>query len=277
MPAEELENELRHVFARAAADLQDPQQAGERLLQHRYRPGGGRRRLAAGGVAALVLVGGASYGVSAALASHRPATTGTAVTALTSVRGCTTLRQADGTLLRVKRHSVVIKTASGHRVTVATTASTKVSMLGLPLSYITGGLHIMVTGHQSHGTIAAAYVTIGRPIRHGKIQSPPGVVAVHGTVSQPSGAGFTLVTASGTQIPVTTSSRTQVVNPPPAATLSQLRIGISTIAVGKVGRHGTLTANGVLQQPGGHRTIQVGNCSPSSIDAAITTAFVTRH
>jgi hypothetical protein len=52
MPTEELENELRHVFARAAADIQDPEQARQRLLQRDYRPERGHRRLASGITAA---------------------------------------------------------------------------------------------------------------------------------------------------------------------------------------------------------------------------------
>jgi hypothetical protein len=68
MPTEELENELRRVFARAAADIQDPQQAGQRLLRRDYRPGRGRRRLAAGvtAVAAVAAAGAAVLGLGLA-------------------------------------------------------------------------------------------------------------------------------------------------------------------------------------------------------------------
>lgn len=48
MPTEELEHELRRAFARAATDFQDPERAGQRLLQRNYRPGHDHRRLAAG-------------------------------------------------------------------------------------------------------------------------------------------------------------------------------------------------------------------------------------
>jgi hypothetical protein len=47
MPTQELENELRRAFARAA-DIPEPEQARQRLLQHNYRPGRGHRQLAAG-------------------------------------------------------------------------------------------------------------------------------------------------------------------------------------------------------------------------------------
>ncbi len=52
MPTEELEDALRRVLARAAADIWDPQQARQRLLQRDYRPGRDHRRLAAGVAAA---------------------------------------------------------------------------------------------------------------------------------------------------------------------------------------------------------------------------------
>ena len=49
---------------------------------------------------------------------------------LTSVGGCSQLRQADGTLKQVDGSSLVIQTASGQMVTVTTTASTFVSVSG---------------------------------------------------------------------------------------------------------------------------------------------------
>jgi hypothetical protein len=52
MPTEELDSALRSVLARAAADIQDPQQARHRLLRRNYRPGRGHRQLAAGITAA---------------------------------------------------------------------------------------------------------------------------------------------------------------------------------------------------------------------------------
>jgi hypothetical protein len=88
MPTEELETELRRAFARAAADIQDPEQAGRRLLKHDYRPGRGHRRLAAGitaGTAAAAVV--ASLGLSGAFGSA-PASGGDTIqtTAFTLVK-----------------------------------------------------------------------------------------------------------------------------------------------------------------------------------------------
>jgi hypothetical protein len=57
MPTEELEEALRSTLARAAADIQDPAQARERLLQRDYRPGHGHRKLAAVITAATAAAG----------------------------------------------------------------------------------------------------------------------------------------------------------------------------------------------------------------------------
>ena len=62
MPTEELENELRRAFARAAVDIHDPEQAGQRLLRRNYRPGHGRRRLTAG-ITAATAAGGLALGL----------------------------------------------------------------------------------------------------------------------------------------------------------------------------------------------------------------------
>ena len=82
MPTEELESELRRVLAQAAADIQDPQQARQRLLERKYRPGLGHRRLAAGitaaTAAAAVVLG---LGLSGAFGSAHARATGTIRTA----------------------------------------------------------------------------------------------------------------------------------------------------------------------------------------------------
>jgi anti-sigma factor RsiW len=231
-----------------------------------------RTILAASAAAALVLIGGASYGMSDALTGHAPGPAGTGATtaALTAVQGCAGLKQADGTLEQVNGSSLVIKMASSQPVTVTTTASTKVSVLGARLSDITDGASVMVAGHGSDGTIAAQNVSLGSQPGRGKVQVPPGIVAVRGTVSDASAGGFTVVTSHGTRVPVTTSSKTSVSIP--QASLGQLQAGATTIAVGYVGRDGTLSAKGVLSgRPG---KLEVGDCSPASIDAAITTALL---
>ncbi|HUC21367.1 MAG TPA: hypothetical protein VMA73_01545 [Streptosporangiaceae bacterium] len=248
-----------------------PRQTGPQVLA-------GRRRtmLAAGAAAALVLIGGASYGVSAALAGHAPGTarTGTKAAALMAVSGCASLEQADGTLEQVNGTSLVIKTASGQPVTVTTTASTRESVFAAPLSDITDGASVIASGHSSNGTIEAGNVSVGLPrIRSGQVQTPPGIVAVQGAVSDASAAGFTVVTATGAQVPVATSSNTVVHLF--HASLSQLQSGSRTVAVGHAGPDGTLSAIAVLQPPRGWRGgLVVNGCSPASIDNAVTTALV---
>src|ERR1700734_2901901 len=113
----------------------------------RTRPGvpaGPRRRtvLAASAAAAVVLLGAVGYAATTGLTRHASGTV------LTSVGGCATLRQAQGTLEQVNGARLVIKTASGQPVTVTTTASTFVSMSGPLLSDITDGASVMVRGHR---------------------------------------------------------------------------------------------------------------------------------
>jgi len=76
----------------------------------------------------------------------------------------------------------------------------------------------MMAGPGSGGTITAAHVTFGRPLHGGtgKLVVSPGFAAAHGTVTRAGAAGFTFPTASGTRIPVATSSRTDVAIPRPA-------------------------------------------------------------
>jgi hypothetical protein len=191
-------------------------------------------------------------------------------TVLAAVTGCTQLEQADGTLERVNGASLVIKTASGQPVNVTTTASTFVSMSGPLLSDITDGASVMVRGHSSGGTIAAAIVTIGQPF---SAVNPPGFVPVQGTVSDASTAGFTLLTSTGTRIPVTTSGSTLVVVP--HASPGQLQAGASIFAVGLAAPDGTLSARGVAAvsqlRSGAHLSVSVRDCSPSSITEALGT------
>jgi hypothetical protein len=188
--------------------------------------------------------------------------------ALTAVTGCTQLEQADGTLKQVTGTSLVIKTASGQPVTVTTTASTFVAMSGPLLSDITDGASVMVRGHSSGGTIAAAIVTVGPPF---SAVNPPGFVPVQGTVSDANTAGFTLVTSSGTRIPVTTSSDTLVVVP--HASPGQLQAGTAIFAVGHAGPDGTLSARGVAAitqlRSGPHLGVSVRDCSSSSVTEAL--------
>ena len=126
----------------------------------------------------------------------------------------------------------------------------------------------MVRGPRSDGTIQAAIVAIGQPF---SAVNPPGFVPVQGTVSDAGTSGFTLVTSGGTRIPVTTSSDTLVVIP--HASPGQFQAGATIFALGHAGPDGTLSARAVAAvsqlRSGGHISVSVKDCSPSSIDEAL--------
>jgi hypothetical protein len=115
--------------------------------------------------AAVLVLGGTGYGLTAALTEHAasPVGTSTKTAALTAVSGCTRLKEAFETLAQMNGTSLVIKTASGQPMTVTTTASTMVSVSGALLSDITNGASIAVAGPSSDGTIAATHVVVGWP------------------------------------------------------------------------------------------------------------------
>jgi len=254
---------------------------------------GRRSTLAASVAAALVLLGGAGYGAAAALTGHAPGTAGKGTkttaragakaTALTAVSGCAGLKQADGTLEQVNGGSLVIKTASGQKVTVTTTSSTTANVFAAPLSDITDGTQVTVAGRSSGGSIAADSVSVGSPFKvpvrgNVKFDLLPGYVGVLGTVADASAAGFTVLTSSGTRVPVSTSHSTVVHLD--RASLSQFQLGASTVAAGYVGPGGTLSATVVLQpssgsggKAGSNPQLDLGGCSPASIDAAYASAY----
>jgi hypothetical protein len=258
---------VRSLAAAAPETVQParPRRTGQRVLAGPWR----RAMLVAGGAAAaLVLLAGVGVitgYVHVHLSGH---STGTV---LTSVSGCAGLEQASGALEQVNGSSLVIKTANGQPVTVTTTASAFVNISGPLLSDITDGASVMVRGYSSEGTIAAAIVTVGQPF---SAVNPSGFVPVQGTVSDASTAGFTLVTSSGTRVPVTTSGTTLVIVP--HARLSQLQAGATIFAVGQAGPDGTLSARAVAavrQFPSGpHIGVSSRTCSPSSVAAALALA-----
>jgi len=262
----------------AAAAPETAQPARPRRTGRRVPPGPWRRAVLVAGSAAAALVLLAGVGeVSGLVHVHLsgPGTSGSATsgpgtgTALTAVTGCARLEQADGTLEQVNGAILVIKTASGQRVTVTTTATTFVSTSGALLGDITDGASVMVRGSRSGGAIDAAIVTVGQPF---SAVNPPGFVPVRGTVSDVSTAGFTLVTSSGTRIPVTTSGGTLVAVL--HARLGQLPAGAAIFAVGHAGPDGTLSARAVAairQLPRGnpHLFVRLKNCSPASIGSVL--------
>ena len=91
-------------FARAAADIQDPAQARQRLLQRDYRPGSGHRRLAAGitataAAAGVVLGLGLTGAFGASAVSGTSAIRTTAFTLVKHANGTVTLTIHPGMLL----------------------------------------------------------------------------------------------------------------------------------------------------------------------------------
>jgi hypothetical protein len=117
------------------------------------------------------------------------------------------------------------------------------------------------------GSLAASFVAVG-----GKPTiEVPGYTVAQGTVSDARTGGFTVVTSTGTRTPVTTSGRTVVTIS--SASLSQLRTGARTTAVGYAAPDGTLSAIAVFQPadwlPGAHAEVTVKDCSPDSVDHAI--------
>jgi hypothetical protein len=84
---DELETELRGIFARAGAGITVPEQARERLLGRSYRPRTASRRLAAGITAAAAAAGAAAAVTMLAPASRPPAVQLTAWTVVTQANG----------------------------------------------------------------------------------------------------------------------------------------------------------------------------------------------
>lgn len=257
-----------------------PRQARPRLLA---RPG--RRTMLGVGAAAaaVVLLGVAGYGAGVVHVSFGQPSSGPATgAALTAVGGCPALEQAVGVLEQVNGSSLVIKTASGQLATLTTTAATTVDISGALASYITNGAPVTVAGTNSGGTIAAAAVNVGRPARAGSL-SVTGAVTVRGTVTDLSSTGFTVVTSGGSRVPVTISGETMVAVY--GVSLSQLRLGTVTMAIGNAGPNGTLAARAVVQPMighvqappgplGSHRSVHSSvhpahGCSPTSLADAL--------
>jgi hypothetical protein len=252
-------------LAAAAPETAQPERlrrTGQRVLAGPWR----RAILVAGSVAAalILLVG---FGVVTGQVHVHLSGPGSGTT-LTAVTGCSQIEQVDGKLEQVNGNSLVIKTASGQPVTVTTTATTFVSMSGALLGDITNGASVTVRGSRSDGTIQAAIVTVGQPF---SAVNPPGFVPVQGTVADASTASFTLVTSTGTRVPVTTSGNTLVIVP--HASPDQLPAGVTIFAVGDAGPDGTLSARAVAAisqlRSGAHISVSVRDCSPGSIDEAL--------
>jgi hypothetical protein len=244
-----------------------PQPARPRRTRRHVLPRPVRHGLLAVGSAAAALVLLVVIGSAAGVVQVHFGGGGGTQTTLTAVTGCAQLEQANGTLERVNGNSVVIKAASGQLVTVTTTAATKIAASGALLSDITDGAPVTVAGTSSDGMIAADLILVGDKTS----LTIPGITAVRGTVSDAGTVGFTVVTSTGTRVPVTATGGTDVVVT--RASLAMLAPGGSTMVVGHAGPSGTLSALGVVQPPdwptGAHAEMHVGSCSRASIDHEI--------
>jgi hypothetical protein len=248
----------------------------------------------AGGSAAILVAGGAWYGITARPggAGHPGGT----ASDLTAVRGCPGLAAASGMLKRVNGSRLILKDPGDEPVTVITTASSALSrQVTGTVRDITTGTHVIVAGTGSGGGIAARSVVLGalprlhgpspahrrrgHPSRRGPRRSPARGGRADGTVTAVSTGSFTLLTPGGFHIRVTTSGSTTVYTQT-TSTLSQFQVGEFTIAVGRATSDATLAAataeqgtlmprfehgGGILRQP------WLG-CSPSAITTA---AFLT--
>jgi hypothetical protein len=257
-----------------------------RALRQRQR----KWQVVIAGAAAAILMAGAWYGLPAwpGGAGH-PA--GTA-NELTAVNGCPGLAAASGMLERVQGSSLVLQTPGGAPVTVITAASSTLSrQVTGTVGDITTGTHIIVAGTGSGGGIAARSIVIGalprlhgpppahrrqgHPSHHGPRRSPARGGRADGAVTAVSTGSFTLLTSGGFHIRVTTSGSTTVYTQA-TSTVSQLRAGQFTIAVGGAKADGTLAAATVEQgnlmprfEHGGRIIPQPWlGCSPSAVATA---------
>jgi hypothetical protein len=214
-----------------------------------------RRVLVAAAAACALAAGSTAYGLTAA-GSRTGINAVTAAAGLTAVNGCSDLRATLGTLEQVNGVTFVVRSLwSGHLVTVTTSASTKISQVETgSLRDITDGAHVLVSGSTSRRGIAAQRVSIGNSAEQAappKVSGglPRGTVQIpltSGTVADESAGGFTVITADGARVRVTTSRSTSVLVVAHVG-VSQLRTGELTAAVGTAGPNGTLAATTVEQ------------------------------
>jgi hypothetical protein len=213
---------------------------------------GMRRRpvLTASAAAAAVALAAGGYGLSAALGPggrHTPARA--QVAAALTATGCSGIDLTKGTLKQVTGQDLVLTAPNGTAVTVTTSASTTIlrGVIGSP-GDIADGEHVQVKGTITGGVIAASGIVVTPSSSPAPPAPPapakPGITS--GTVASAASGGFDVVTASGTRVRVTTSSSTRV-RITERTSLSQLRTGDATSAVGTAGPDGTLAASTVAQ------------------------------
>jgi hypothetical protein len=239
MPTEELENALRGALARAAADIQDPEQARQRLLRHDYRPGRGRRRLAAGvtaGTAAAAMVLG--LGLTGVLGSAAARGTGTIRT-----MAFTLVEHANGTATLTINLSVLVDPAA---------LQADLQRDGIPALVTTGsfcssdpvpaGIQQVLAGQKPPPgaartfTINPAAIPAGTELSFGNFQLSPG--------------SETAITLIDTDSHTCTSTTPTAAPPPGADAMVAWQPGNSKIAAEKAAATRSLLQRGKLAQRG---------------------------
>lgn len=215
------------------------------------RAGTRRRYLTPVSAAAAALVlAAAGYGAVAALGHGARSATyeGPEGTTALTATGCTGLDLAGGTLTRINGGDLVITTAHGASLTVATTSATVIYReTAGTLADVTDGKRVLVAGTEADGTVTAASVgvlpsTVTQPTTPAGL----GIGLASGTVADAHDGGFTVVESNGTRVAVTTTASVTVINTT-RISLTQLATGEVTSAVGTAESDGTLAAATVEQ------------------------------
>jgi hypothetical protein len=163
-------------------------------------------------------------------------------------------------------------TGLGRRPVLAVSGAAGVVLLG--------GVVAVLSGH-TPGTAGAGGTTVAAVSGCTALAQAGGTLAqVNGgdlVIRAPGGRPVTVSTSGATRVAVTTSSGASRTLMP--ASLGQLRVGATTIAVGHAGPGGVLSAVAVFQPPaapaaragppGAHVSVTVGDCSPSAIGRAL--------
>ena len=228
------------------------------------------RRAYLGGAAAVLVVAAGAYGLAGGFGGSGtpPAPSGgprTVSAGLTTVNGCPALDATSGTLEQVNGPNLVIKTSDGQSVTVATSASTKISReVSGSLDDIHDGAQVVVeTTTEANGTTVAQSVGVGMasvigklkqlpippvlPVKVGGTGLGPQLGLASGTVADAGAGGLTVVEPNGTGVPLATTISTTV-TVLSAASVSNLETGEFTVAVGPSGTSSTLEAESLEQE-----------------------------
>lgn len=133
-----------------------------------------------------------------------------------------------------------------------------------------GGAAAVLSGHAPGSAGAGAGPALAA------VTGCPALGQVSGTLEQVEVGDLVIKTASGRLVTVTTTAATRVaVSGALSASLAQLRVGATTIAVGHAGPGKALSAVALLQPPstppGAQASVTLGGCSSTSVGRALKT------